>query len=54
VSLFTKPREEKELVGLVYSLTEKPRDTSVVWYRRISTVGAAVLLLTIGLNIYFW
>ena len=54
VSAMSKPRPESELVGLVYSLTEKPRDTGVVWYKRVTVVGAIVLALTVVLNIIFW
>ena len=39
VSLFTKPREESEFVGLVYSLTERPKDSARAWYSRPATSG---------------
>jgi SSS family solute:Na+ symporter len=54
VSMISKPRPESELVGLVYSLTEKPKESGVVWYKRVTVVGAIVLALTIVLNIIFW
>lgn len=54
VSLLTKPREEKELVGLVYSLTERPREENVAWYMRPGLLGVIVLALTFVLNIIFW
>jgi len=53
VSLITKPREEKELVGLVYSLTEKPREENVAWYMRPGVLAVIVLALTLLLNIVF-
>ena len=53
VSLFTKPRAEKDLVGLVYSLTERPKQT-VVWYMRPTTAAAVVVVVVIALNIYFF
>jgi solute:Na+ symporter, SSS family len=53
VSLFTKPREEHELVGLVYSLTEKPHDDARTWYQRPATLGIVVLLMAVALNIIF-
>ena len=53
VSIVTKPREEKELVGLVYSLTERPKDDSGPWYTRPVTVGIIVLILVIALNFLF-
>jgi SSS family solute:Na+ symporter len=54
VSLLTKPRAERELVGLVYSLTERQRDTESRWYLRPATVGVVVLGLVMLLNIVFW
>ena len=54
VSTMSKPRAESELVGLVYSLTEKPQDGGVVWYKRVTVVGAFVLAVTAALNIIFW
>jgi solute:Na+ symporter, SSS family len=53
VSLFTKPREESELVGLVYSLTERPKDSARAWYSRPATLGIVVLAMAIALNIIF-
>jgi len=54
VSLVTKPREDKELVGLVYSLTEKAHDDAKTWYQRPATLGIVVLAMAVILNIVFW
>jgi SSS family solute:Na+ symporter len=54
VSLLSKPREESDLIGLVYSLTEKPRESATVWYKKVSVLGAIVLGVTVLLNIIFW
>jgi SSS family solute:Na+ symporter len=54
ISLMTKPREDRELVGLVYSLTEKPREEGVAWYNRPATLGVIVLVMAVALNIIFW
>jgi SSS family solute:Na+ symporter len=54
VSLMTKPRDDKELVGLVYSLTEKPKEVDVSWYNRPVTFGIIVLAMAVVLNIIFW
>jgi solute:Na+ symporter, SSS family len=54
ISLVTKPRPENELVGLVYSLTEKPKDDGGAWYAQPLTLGIIVLVLTAGLNLLFW
>jgi SSS family solute:Na+ symporter len=53
VSLVTKPREDKELVGLVYSLTEKPSEEHLPWYQRPSALAVGVLALALVLNIIF-
>jgi solute:Na+ symporter, SSS family len=54
VSLMTRPRDERELVGLVYSLTEKPRDEALAWHRRPAVLGAIVLAATAALNLVFF
>jgi SSS family solute:Na+ symporter len=55
VSLLTKPREDRELVGLVYALTEKPKgDEHLPWYMRPGWLAVIVLFLTLVLNIIFW
>jgi SSS family solute:Na+ symporter len=54
VSVITKPRKEEELVGLVYSLTERTRDEHLPWYQRPAWLGAGVLALALMLNIVFW
>jgi SSS family solute:Na+ symporter len=54
VSLVTKAREDKELVGLVYSLTEKSREQHFPWYQRPAWLGAGVLVLALALNLIFW
>ena len=54
VSLLTRPRDEKELVGLVYSLTERPKEGHLPWYQRPAVLGVIVLAMTLVLNIIFW
>jgi len=54
VSLLTRPRAEKELVGLVYSLTERPREDQLPWYQRPAVLAVLVLLIALVLNIIFW
>lgn len=53
VSLMTEPRQEKELVGLVYSLTARTREENVPWYLRPAALGVGVLILGLVLNIIF-
>ena len=54
VSLMTKPHPESELVGLVHSLTPKPaRPANELWWQRPETLAIAILVVAIGLNIFF-
>jgi len=53
ISLVTKPHKEEEMVGLVYSLTPKPSEEHLPWYRRPAYLGIAVLALALSLNIIF-
>ena len=54
VTLFTEPRKESELVGLVYSLTPKPRNQDLPWYERPGILAVGILGLCTVLNIIFW
>ena len=50
----TRPRKEEELVGLVYSLTDRVSNGHLTWYKRPEVLGVVVLGLTLLLNIIFW
>ena len=52
VSLFTQPRPEKELEGLVYGLTKVPEDKGA-WYQRPAPLAVVVVVILILLNIRF-
>jgi SSS family solute:Na+ symporter len=54
ISLLTKPRDEKSLVGLVYALTPREVSTEAAWYTRPAPLGCAVLAAMILLNLLFW
>jgi SSS family solute:Na+ symporter len=55
ISLLTKrTKTDKELTGLVYSLTEKIKDTEEAWYLRPSIVGLILLGCCLVLNIIFF
>lgn len=54
ISLFTERRKESELVGLVYSLTERQKTGHYVWYKNPIIVGSLVVIATIVLNIIFY
>lgn len=53
VSLMTKPYPESELVGLVHSLTPKPSHAHLPWWKRPEALGVAILLVAVGLNLFF-
>ncbi len=53
VSLVTRPPNKEDLVGLVYSLTPKPREEGFVWYQRPAVLASVVLMLTLALNFLF-
>ncbi len=54
LSLVTKPKPESELVGLVYSLTPKQKDSAKVWYKNPLVLGVVILIATLVLNIVFY
>lgn len=55
VSLITKrTKTDRELAGLVYSLTEKIKEDDEPMWKRPAVVGSVVLLVAVILNIIFW
>lgn len=54
VSMFTRPKPDDQLVGLVYSLTPKQKDAAKVWYKNPLWLGVIVLVATLVLNIIFF
>ena len=54
VSIFTEPRRDEELRGLVYSLTPKPDDRGLPWHKQPGPLALGVLGLTLVLNVIFW
>ncbi len=54
VSLFTKPKPDEELKGLVYSLTPKVTPPPTVWYKRPLVLAATAIVIFIILNVVFW
>ena len=54
ISMATRPRPEGELKGLVYGLTELPREESVRWYRRPGPLAWVVGVVCVVLNLIFW
>jgi SSS family solute:Na+ symporter len=54
VSLATRPRPDAELVGLVHSLTEKPKEEAMAWYLRPVSLAAVIIVSLTVLNILFY
>jgi SSS family solute:Na+ symporter len=54
VSLITAPKPDAELRGLVYSLTDKPSTEGLPWYRKASTLGLVLVILTLLMNWIFY
>lgn len=54
ISLFTKPKPEVELKGLVYSLTPKVEVPETVWYKRPLVLAGAAIVIFVILNIIFF
>lgn len=55
ISLVTRrDKTDKELTGLVYSLTPRLETRTETWWKRPSGLGAIVLALVLVLNIAFW
>jgi solute:Na+ symporter, SSS family len=53
VSLFTKPRPDEELVGLVRSLTKMPSHAHLPWWKRPEALAVAILVAAVAINIFF-
>ena len=53
VSLVTSAPDESRLVGLVYSLTERPQEGHLRWYQRPAYLGVAILAVAVVLNFIF-
>ena len=54
ISLFTRRKQDSELVGLVYSLTPREKDITRVWYKNPLWLGILVLAITLVFNIIFF
>jgi SSS family solute:Na+ symporter len=54
ISLLTKPRPDNELKGLVYALTDRPKDVGLEWYEKPAVLAAVVLSMLVVLNWIFW
>ena len=54
IGLATKPRNQEELKGLVYSLTPRPAQEHLKWYQRPVLLAVCVLGGAAILNFIFW
>lgn len=54
ISMLTKPKQDSDLVGLVYSLTPKQKDSARVWYKNPIWLGVIILVAMLILNIIFY
>jgi SSS family solute:Na+ symporter len=54
ISLLTKPRPDGELKGLVYALTDRPKDVGLKWYQKPAVLAVVVLTALLLLNWIFW
>jgi solute:Na+ symporter, SSS family len=55
ISLLTRcTKPDEELVGLVYSLTPKPKEEPLLWYQRPGFLALLILGLSLVLNLLFW
>jgi SSS family solute:Na+ symporter len=54
ISLMTKAKEDKDLIGLVYSLTPRQKDDKLSWYKNPLYLGLIVLAITIVFNFIFF
>jgi SSS family solute:Na+ symporter len=54
VSLLTTPRPDAELKGLVYALTDRPKDVGLAWYQKPAVLAVVVLTVLLLLNWIFW
>jgi len=55
ISFLTRQQKtEADLAGLVYSLTARPREEHLAWWKTPEGLGALVLALAIALNVVFW
>ncbi|HUL16554.1 MAG TPA: sodium:solute symporter family protein [Terriglobales bacterium] len=54
VTVVTKPKPDEELRGLVYSLTDVPREEHASWLHKPAVWGALALIALVVLQIIFW
>jgi solute:Na+ symporter, SSS family len=54
ISCFTIRKPDEEMVGLVYSLTPRQKDSAKLWYKNPLWLGIIILILTLTINILLY
>jgi SSS family solute:Na+ symporter len=54
ISRLTKPRPDGELKGLVYALTDRPKDVGLAWYQKPAVLAVVALTVLVALNWILW
>ena len=54
ISLWTTPKKDSEMIGLVYSLTEKSKDSTEHWYLHPLFIASFVIACTLICNLMFF
>ena len=52
--LTRRTKTDEDLNGLVYSLTPRPKEEHLPWWKTPEGFGVAVLVLAVVLNVLFW
>ena len=52
--LTRQTKTETDLTGLVYSLTPRPREEAMPWWKTPEGLGVLVMAMVIVLNVVFW
>ena len=52
--LTKRTKTDEDLTGLVYSLTPRPKEEHLPWWKTPEGFGVAVLVLAVVLNVLFW
>jgi len=54
VSVFTKPKSNEELKGLVWGMTRLSKGERVPWFKTPEFWGAVTMILFVVLNVALW
>lgn len=54
ISLFTKPKSDEELKGVVYGLSKLPSYKNLKWYKKPAFLALVAGVIAIAINIWLW